>query len=135
MTLELKPRTERRFGVTARPSQGSVARLYSLRISEVWDDLLDVMEQVCIEVESKLINTDAEQELEVLANHKMSKASWMVFIHMQEKVDECLKTYLSGVAIQPEGRMFTEEEREREMILNPLAMSPLPTDDPDTFGP
>lgn len=135
MNLELKPRTERRFGVMAKQSPNSVARLYALRVSETWQDLLDVLEQVCIEVESKLINTDPEQELEVLANHKMSKAAWMVFVHMQEKVDQCLNAYLSSVATQPEGRKFTDEEREREMILNPLTMTTLSEEDPDTYGP
>lgn len=134
-SLDLKPRTERRFGVTARQSPNSITRLYALRVSEAWEDLLDVFEQVCIEVESKLINTDAEKEGEVLANHKMSKAAWMIFVHMQEKVDGCLNEYLSGVATQPEGRTFTEEEREREMILNPLTRATLPPEDADTYGP
>ncbi len=129
------PRTERRFGVTAKSSPKALARLYELRVSEAWEDLLDVLEQVCIEVESKLINTDPEQELEVLANHKMSKAAWMIFIHMQEKVDACLSVYLSNVATQPEGRSFTEEERERERILNPLTLSTLSPEEADTYGP
>jgi hypothetical protein len=134
MSLNLKPRTERRFGVTADLSPGAVARLYSLRISETWEDLLDVMEQVCIEVESKLINTAPENSDEVLANHKMTKAAWMLFVHMQERVDASLNTYLSSVAIQPEGRIFTDEEREREMILNPLALTTLQPEE-DAFGP
>jgi L-lactate utilization protein LutC len=117
--MNSEPRTERRFGVTAKLTPNAVARLYSLRLSETWQDLLDVMEQVCIETETELINTDAEQEQKVLANHKMSKAAWQVFMHMQRKVDECLNTYLAGVATQPEGVIFSDEERERENILNP----------------
>lgn len=135
MNIDMKPRTERRFGVTAQQTPNAIARLYALRVSETWDDLLDVMEQVCIEVESRLINTDAEKENEVLANHKMSKSAWMVFIHMQEKVDACLNAYLSNVATQPEGRNFTDEEREREMILNPLTRIALAPEDADTYGP
>jgi hypothetical protein len=112
-------RTERRFGVTAKQTPNAIARLYALRLSETWEDLLDVMEQVCIEIESTLINTDADCEAEVLANHKMSKAAWQLFVHMQRKVDECLSTYLASVATQPEGVIFSAEERERENILNP----------------
>jgi hypothetical protein len=123
-------RTERRFGVTAKQTPTSIARLYALRLSETWDDLLDVMEQVCIEIESNLINTDAEKESAVLANHKMSKAAWQLFVHMQEKVDQCLSAYLSSVATQPEGIVFTPEERERENILNPTTSL-----QDDCFGP
>lgn len=130
-------RTERRYGVTARPNPNATARLYALRVSETWDDLLDVMEQVCIEIETLLINTDADEEAAVLANHKMAKAAWNVFIHMQEKVEEALNAYLSSVATQPAGPIFTDEERERENILNPTVSlrSPLSDEDEDVYGP
>lgn len=111
-------RTERRFGVTARQSPSSVRNLFVLRNSETWNDLLDVMEQCCIEVETALINTKPEDEAAVLANHKMSKAAWMIFTHMQEKIDSTIAHLF--VANEPVGPMLTEEEMERENILDPL---------------
>jgi hypothetical protein len=111
-------RTERRYGVTARQSPASVRNLYVLRNSETWNDLLDVMEQCCIEVETALINTDADAEAAVLANHKMSKAAWMIFTHMQEKIDSTISRL--SLIDQPDGPLLTEEEMERENILDPL---------------
>lgn len=111
-------RTERRYGVTAALSHASVRNLFVLRNSETWDDVLDVMEQCCIEVETALINTAPEDEAAVLANHKMSKAAWMIFTHMQEKIDSAI-SHLS-FADQPLGPTLTDEEMERENILDPL---------------
>jgi hypothetical protein len=117
-------RSERRFGVTAQLSPLAVRNLYVLRTSETWPDLLDILEQCCIELETVLINTDPAEESAVLANHMMSKAAWMVFTHMQEKVLQATAVYLSGIAPQPEGPELTAEEKERENILNPLNYPP-----------
>jgi hypothetical protein len=124
-------RTERRFGVTAELSASAVANLFVLRNSQTWDDMLDVLEQCCIEVETLLINTPAEDEKAVLANHKMSKAAWMVFTHMQEKVDYSVALYLSRATKEPVVPPLTDEERERENILNPLNSPP---DADDYYG-
>lgn len=132
--MEAVIRTERRFGVTAKSSVNATARLYALYGTETWQDLLDVMEQVCIEIETDLINTAASDEAAVLANYRMSKAAWMVFTHMQQKVIECFNAYLSKVTPQPIGPIFTDEERERENILNPLTPM-LVSDEADTYGP
>ena len=79
-------RTERTFGVTAELKPIQRRNLLNLRNSEVYPDLLDVMEMVCIETESALINTDPANKSAVLENHKMAKAAWLVFIHMHEKI-------------------------------------------------
>ena len=86
-------RNERTFGVTAELRPLQRRNLLNLRNSEVYPDLLDVMEMVCIETESALINTDAADEAAVLANHKMTKAAWQIFIHMQEKIDTEAKLF------------------------------------------
>jgi hypothetical protein len=117
-------RTERRFGVTATTSPSAARNLFVLRGSETWPDLLDVLEQCCIELETKLINTEAESEAEVLANHKMTKAAWMLFTHMQHKINEAVNTYLSGIANKPIDTGMTDEEMERENIINPLRFPP-----------
>lgn len=125
-------RTERRFGVTATLNPSQVRNLFALRNSETYPDLLDVMEQCCIEVETVLINTDADREAEVLANHKMSKAAWMIFTHIQEKLNDIVNSYMASVAKPVTIPAMTEEEMERENILNPTIFMPQ-TD--DGYGP
>lgn len=120
-------RTERSFGVTStlRPSQRQ--HLLALVHSEVYPDLLDVMEMVCIEVETKLINTDPAIEAEVLANHRMAKAAWQMFTHMQEKIAEETKLYLASVEKTPPIPALTPREQMIENILDPTR--PPPDDD------
>lgn len=125
-------RTERRFGVTSQLSPAQVRNLFALRNSETYPDLLDVMEQCCIEVETILINTDADKEAEVLANHKMAKAAWMIFTHLQEKLNANVNSYMSSVAEPVKLPELTEEEMERENVLNPTYHIPAT---PDGYGP
>jgi hypothetical protein len=117
-------RTERRFGVTAQLSAGQRRDLLNIRNGPEWQTVLDVMEMCCIEVETRLINTDAEQELEVLANHKMAKAAWMIFTHLQEKIDAELSQYLSSMAKEPLVPPLTAEEQDQENILDPTRPAP-----------
>ena len=130
MTESSTIRTERRFGVTAQLDANALRRLYVTRSSDVWADLLDVMEQCCIEIESTLINTSADDEKAVLANHKMSKAAWQIFTHFQERIDAEIGTYLSSLLPTPTMPPRPFEDLEREHLLNPVL--PEPTDD---FGP
>jgi len=120
-------RTERSFGVTStlRPIQRR--NLMAFRNSEVYPDVLDVIEMVCIETESVLINTDAANESEVLANHKMAKAAWQMFVHLQEKIDEEIKSYLQSVAKQPPVPPLTYGEQMIENLLDPT--KPLPSEE------
>ena len=124
-------RTERRFGVTAKLGPNQLRNLFALRNSDTWADLLDVLEQCCIEIETVLINTDAEKEKEVLANHKMSKAAWMIFTHLQEKLDEVTVSYMASVDKPVYAPLPTREEMERENLLNPTLYPP-PAE--DTYG-
>ena len=78
-------RSERSFGVTANLTAQQRRNLMAIRNTEEWQTVLDVMEMCCIEVETRLINTKPEDETEVLANHKMAKAAWQIFTHLQEK--------------------------------------------------
>jgi hypothetical protein len=112
-------RTERRFGVTAELTPLQRRNLYQVRNSEAWADVLDVMEMCCIEVETQLINTNADREAEVLANHKMAKAAWQIFTHLQQKLDDEISLYLNTLtkpSLMPE---VTEEEQLIENILDP----------------
>ena len=124
-------RTERRFGVTAKLEPQQLRNLFALRNSETWPDLLDVLEQCCIEIETVLINTPAENEREVLANHKMSKSAWMMFTHLQEKMDEVTISYMASVEKPVFVPMPTREEMERENLLNPTLYPPSAE---DTYG-
>ena len=66
-------RTERSFGVTGQLTSTQRLNLYNLRQEATYHDLLDVMEMVCIEFESTLINSDPADKETVLANHRMAK--------------------------------------------------------------
>jgi hypothetical protein len=122
--IEPETRTERTFGVTAELRPIQRRNLLSLRNSEVYPDLLDVLEMVCIETETQLINTDAADEKAVLANHKMAKAAWQMFIHMQEKIDTESKLFLASQAKQPPIPELTAHEQMIENLLDPTRPAP-----------
>jgi hypothetical protein len=125
--MEPETRTERTFGVTAELKPIQRRNLLNLRNSEVYPDLLDVLEMVCIETETALINTDAAEESAVLANHKMAKAAWQMFVHMQEKIDTEIKLYLAAQTKQPPIPELTPREQWMENLLDPTR--PAPEDD------
>lgn len=125
-------RTERRFGVTAQMSQVARRNLLNVRDSEIWPDLLDVFEMTCIEMETVLINTDADKEAEVLANHRMAKAAWQMFAHFQVIVDEQVAAYRASIARPTAVPPLTREEIERENILDPTR--PMPEEYAPTSG-
>jgi hypothetical protein len=118
-------RTERTFGVTAELKPIQRRNLLNLRNSEVYPDLLDVMEMVCIETESVLMNTDPANKSAVLENHKMAKAAWLVFIHMQDKIAEESKLFLSSQVEQPPIPELTQREQWIENILDPTRPAPV----------
>ncbi len=122
--MEQELRTERTFGVTSTLKPAQRMRLLAFLNSEVYPDVLDVMEMVCIELESKLINTEAEQEAAVLANHKMTKAAWQIFVHIQQKIADESALYLRSVEKKPPVPALTEQERYIENLLNPTRPSP-----------
>jgi hypothetical protein len=117
-------RTERSFGVTSQLKPHQRMHLYALRESDAWPDLLDVMEMVCIEKETDLINTDAADPERVLANHKMAKAAWQIFTHMQQKVDFEISQYLNATAKQPPVPKLTPQEQFIEHTLDPTKEPP-----------
>lgn len=92
--------------------------------SEIYPDLLDVLEMVCIETESALINTDPADESAVLANHKMAKAAWQLFIHMQDKIAAEAKLFLSSQQKQPPIPELTKQEQWVENLLDPTRPAP-----------
>jgi hypothetical protein len=120
-------RTERSFGVTSELRPLQRRNLMAFRQSEVYPDILDVIEMVCIEMETVLINTDPAKEAEVLANHKMAKAAWQIFVHLQEKIDSEIKLYLQSVTKQPPVPALTYQEQWIENVLDPTR--PLPSDE------
>jgi hypothetical protein len=120
-------RTERRFGVTAQLEPHQRRNLNALRNSEVWDDLLDVMEQTCIEVETELLNTSVAEKAAVLARHQSAQNAWKIFTHFQEKILLESSLYLESVAKKPPVPELTPEEQFIENTLDPL--QPLPPDD------
>jgi len=112
-------RIECRVGVTEKVTARAAQNLYVLCHSETWPDLLDVLEAACIEIETRLINFDPADKAKVLEHHKFSKAAWVIFETMQDRIIAASHTYLSSLPPQPVSPSMTEEERERENILNP----------------
>lgn len=117
-------RTERRFGVTAGLTPAQRRNLLSVYESEAWPDVLDVMEMCCIEIETRLINTDPDREAEVLANHKMAKAAWQVFTHLQQKMQDEISFYLATAVRKPPMSELSVEEALIENILDPTHPMP-----------
>jgi hypothetical protein len=122
-------RTERTFGVTAELRPEQRRNLYNLLRSEIYPDVLDVLEMVCIEVETKLINTDPADDKSVLANHRMAKAAWQMFTHMQEKIEAEAKTFLASVAKPTPVPELTIEEQLVENLLDPTRHLPPEAED------
>jgi hypothetical protein len=116
---ETTTRTERTFGVTAELSSVQRRNLHNLANSEIYPDLLDVLEMVCIETETKLINTDPADENAVLANHKMAKAAWQIFTHMQDRIQLESQTFLASIAKPNPISQLSPEERRQENLLDP----------------
>ena len=125
--MEAAIRTERTFGVTAELKPVQRRNLHNLEHSEIYPDLLDVLEMVCIEKETTLINTDPADEAAVLANHRMAKAAWQIFTHMQEKIHFEAQAFLASVAKPTPVPALTPEEMRIENLLDPT--KPLPEDD------
>jgi len=124
-------RTGRTFGVTSELKPSQRRNLLALRNSEVYPDVLDVMEMVCIETETNLINTDPANEAAVLANHKMAKAAWQMFTHMQEKIESESIAFLRSVEQQPPIPELTLREKLIENLLDPTRPAP---DEEDYVG-
>jgi hypothetical protein len=123
--METTIRTERTFGVTAELKPVQRRNLHNLEHSEIYPDLLDVLEMVCIETETTLINTDPSDELAVLANHRMAKAAWQIFTHMQETIHREAQTFLASVAKPTPVPELTPEEHRIENLLDPTKSLPI----------
>lgn len=117
-------RTERSFGVTAELKPAQRRNLLALLNSEVYPDVLDVLEMCCIETETNLINTDPSNESAVLANHRMAKAAWQMFTHMQQKIEDETRVYLRSIEKPPAVPKLTPQEQWIDETLNPILASP-----------
>lgn len=117
-------RTERSFGVTAQLTSNQRARLHAFRESDTYNDVLDVLEMVCIEKESELINTSPADRAAVLAHHQMAKAAWQIFTHIQDKIASETHLYLQSIDKQPAMPPLSARERLIDNILNPLLPAP-----------
>jgi len=117
-------RTERSFGVTSQLQPIQRMRPHAIRSSDGWPDLLDVVEMICIEMETDLINTDPADRIRVLENHKMAKAAWKIFTHLQSKVDSEISQHLIATQKQPPVPPLTPEEMFVEHTLDPTKEPP-----------
>lgn len=120
-------RTERRFGVTSTLTPEARQNLLAVRNSEGWQDVLDVMEMCCIEIETTLINTPAHEQQAVLANHQMAQVAWQIFTHLQSKIDDEVTLFLRSKEKQPLVPPMTPYQELVENILDPT--KPLPSEE------
>ena len=131
-TPETAIRTERSFGVTSSLKPNQRQHLLALINSEVWEDLLDVMEMQCIEIETQLINTPPEDEAKILASHKYAKAAWVIFTRFQQKVMQEAQIFFNSQKPQPENTpVQTREEQWTDHLLDPTRPAP---EGSDYFG-
>jgi hypothetical protein len=100
-------RDERTHGLKDHLTPSQRARLLSLRRSDGYEVLLDLMEMCCIEQETKLINVDVKDESGIIAEHRMAKAFWQVFTSLQKKVE--VEVMLHTTA-EEEARLARQEE-------------------------
>lgn len=111
-------RTERAFRkVQLTPAQRG--DLFTLRQSPGFTALLDMMEMACVEQESNLINVPATEPDTVLAEHRLSKAFWQVFIHFQKKVQIECDIHL-GIKAEADRRVQQDAHAETDEYLTEL---------------
>lgn len=117
-------RTERSFGVTSDLKTVQRARLAAFYNSDTWPDVLDVMEQCCIEIETVLLNTPVADATAVLANHQSAQNAWKIFTHLQEKIKAETFLYMESVAPRTPVPQLTPQEQWQEHVLDPLKPPP-----------
>jgi hypothetical protein len=97
MPSDNEPRTERSHGLRSQLDQTEKAALFSLLHSPSWPVLLDVLERACIEQETRLINCDVADTKRIIAEHRMAKAYWQIFVAMQKTVNRAAEEH-AGIA-------------------------------------
>jgi hypothetical protein len=99
MPFDQAPRSERTHGLKSEPDMGEKQALYNLLNSPAWPILLDVLERSCIEQETRLINCDVADTERIIAEHRMSKAFWQIFVQMQKTVVNAAREF---AGLEPE---------------------------------
>ena len=111
-------RTERTFGVTGRLSEEKRGALATIRTHPGYQALLDILEQTCIEQESRLINRDVTDPEAIVAEHRKTQAMWQMFTHMQEAVDREVGAYNEHILPRREPE-YTQEQMDIDELLDP----------------
>jgi hypothetical protein len=112
-------RTERTHGLKDQLSSRGRAGLVSIRHSDGYEALLDLMEMCCVEQETRLINVEVENTEKVVAEHKMSKAFWQVFVGLQKKVEVEIALHLGLLEDQQQRKQAADEYDETQQLLRP----------------
>lgn len=100
-------RTERTHGIGQRLDASQRASLLQVRYTPGYEILLDLIEQICIEQETRLINQEARDEEGIVAEHRMAKAFWQVFVTLQTKVEVEIAIHLG---LEADAKRQAEEE-------------------------
>ena len=74
-------------GLRAQLNSTQRQALFQLTESAGYQVFLDIMEMACVEQDTRLVNSDPAHPETVLAEHRMSKAFWQIFVAVQKKIE------------------------------------------------
>lgn len=112
-------RTERTHGIRAGLDASARGSLLQIRHMPGYEVLLDLMEQACIEQESKLILSPVSEPDKIVAEHRLAQAYWQVFVTLQQKVERELAEHLGQIADRKYRVEQEESFDEDQQILRP----------------
>lgn len=91
--MEIRLRTTRTLKVTElKISPEERAGLAQLFNDPRYENLLNVMERACIELETAHFNTSVGNPEEILGGHAVAKAAWLFFTYVQKQVCNAYNT-------------------------------------------
>jgi|GEM_PF-2970961 len=103
-------------GLRSKLTKMQQGHLYQLSEQPGYQVLLDVIEMACVEQDTKLINTDPAEPETVLAEHRMSKAFWQIFVAIQKKVEYEREEFLAVRRQAEAPDDVTDEETDSEIM-------------------
>lgn len=112
-------RTERSYGMQGHLDAGQRASLLQVRNMPGYEVLLDLIEKLCIEQETKLINTETTAERDIIAEHRMAKAFWQIFAGLQKQVNREINLHMQELQSVVENAAARANYDEDQTLLRP----------------
>jgi hypothetical protein len=111
-------RTERSHGLQDRLNATERSHLMSIRHTEGYEVLLDIMERACIAQETNIINCAPEDREKIYSEFLLSKAFWQVFVSMQKMVEFEVMVH-KGIEAEEAAKRLAMYEDPEQAILRP----------------